>query len=68
MCQLTAFACLVAGAYSEICPGGDLKFFSLSRVWAQHPLGPENTLKSINFTGPGGGLAPIAPPECASVY
>ena len=34
---------------------------------AQHPLGHENSLKSIDFksidfTGPGGGLAPIAPP------
>ena len=27
--------------------------------------GPENPLKSIDFTGPGG-LAPIAPPEYAS--
>ena len=62
MCQLTASACSVAGAYSGTCPGGGtLNVFSLSRVWAQHPLGPENTLKSINFTGPGGGLSPIAP-------
>ena len=30
-----------------------------------HPLGPENHLKSIDFTGPWGGLAPIAPPEYA---
>jgi len=28
---------------------------------AQQPLGPENPLKSKDFTGPGGGLAPIAP-------
>ena len=39
-----------AGAYSGICPGGG----------AQHPFGPENPLKSIDFTGPGG-LNPIAP-------
>ena len=31
----------------------------------QHLLGPENPLKSIDFTGPGGGLVPIAPPEYA---
>ena len=37
-----------AGAYSGICPGGG----------AQHPFGPENPLKSIDFTGPGGGLTP----------
>ena len=29
---------------------------------AQHMLGPENPLKSIDFTGPWGGSAPIAPP------
>jgi len=29
---------------------------------AQHPLGPENLLKSIDFTGPGGGLSPHSPP------
>ena len=33
---------------------------------AQHPFGHENPLKSIDFTGPGWGLAPIAPPEYAS--
>ena len=49
-----------AGAYSGICLGG-LKFFYLSRG-AMHPLGPENPLKSIDFTGPGG-LTPIAPPR-----
>jgi len=25
---------------------------------AQHMLGPENPLKSIDFTGPGGGVSP----------
>ena len=45
----------MSGAYSGIFPGGG----------AQNPLGPENPLKSIDFTGPGGGLAPIAPPEYA---
>jgi len=35
-------------------------------VGAKHPLGPENPLKSIDFTGPGG-LSPIAsPPDYAS--
>ena len=29
---------------------------------AQHMLGPENPLKSIDFTGPEAGLAPIALP------
>jgi len=28
-------------------------------------LGPEIPLKSINFTGPGGGLSPISPLEYA---
>ena len=41
---------LLTGAYSGICPGG-----------AQHPLGPENPLKSIDFTSPGG-LSPHSPP------
>jgi len=39
---------------------GGLKFYYLSRG-AQHPLGPENPLKSIDFTGPGG-LSPQPPP------
>ena len=29
---------------------------------AQHPLGHENPLKSIDFIGPGGGLSPKSPP------
>jgi len=33
---------------------------------AKHPLGPENPLKSLYFTGPEGCLASIAPPEYAS--
>ena len=36
-------------------------FFFYKGGGAQHPLGPENPLKSINNTGPGGGWAPIAP-------
>ena len=51
---------MVTGAYSGICPGG-LTFFFFPGG-AQHPLGHENPLKSIDFTGPGGALAPIAPP------
>ena len=42
---------------------GGLDFF-LSRggsTVSQHPLGPENPLKSIDFTDPGRGLAPITP-------
>ena len=41
---------------------GGLKFFSLSSGGLCTPWGPENPMKSIDFTGPGGGLAPIAPP------
>ena len=37
-------------------PGGGVNFFISWR--ALHPLGPENPLKSIDFTGPGG-LKPI---------
>ena len=47
------------GAYSGICPGG-LKFF-LSFQGGSAPVGPENPLKPIDFTGPWG-LAPLAPP------
>ena len=36
---------------------GDLNFF----LFRKHPLGPENPLKSIDFTGQGG-LSPIASP------
>ena len=42
------------GAYSGICPGGAYIFFSF-QGGAQHLLGPENPLKSIDFTDPGGG-------------
>ena len=43
--------------------------FLLFQGWgAQHPLGPENSLKSIDFSGPGGGLSPSSPPEYASGY
>ena len=53
------------GCIQEFVQGGGLIFF-LSRGPAQHPLGHENFLKSIDFTG--GGSAPIAPPtEYASV-
>jgi len=48
------------GAYLGIRPRGAY-IFSF-QGGAQHPLGHENLLKSIDFTGPGGGLAPIAPP------
>ena len=53
------------GGRSQKFARGGLIFF-LSRR-AQHPLGPENPLKSIDFTGPGrGGSAPIEPPDYAS--
>ena len=55
---------LFSEAYSGICPGG-LKFFYLSMGRAQHPLGPENPLKSMDFTGPEG-AKPYSPhPEKA---
>ena len=38
------------------------EFFLSGGGGAQNPFGPENPLKSIGFTGPGGGLASIAPP------
>jgi len=40
------------GRIQEFVQGGGLNFF-LSRG-AQHPLGHENPLKSIDFTGSGG--------------
>ena len=44
--------------YSWIWSGGGLNFLIFPRGGAQHLLGPENPLKSIDFTGP-------APPEYA---
>ena len=44
------------GAYSGIFSGG-LKILFFPGEGAQHPLGPENPLKSIDFTGPGESLA-----------
>ena len=41
-----------------VCQGRIQEFF---QGGAQHPLGPENPLKSIDFTGPGG-LSPHSPP------
>ena len=46
------------GIFRNLSRGG-LHFFPGG---AQHPLGPENPLKSIDFTGPWGSLAPIAYP------
>ena len=46
----------ILGVFRNLSRGG-LKFISLSRG-AQHLLGPENPLKSIDFTGPGGELSP----------
>jgi len=40
---------------------GGLHFF-LPRGGPHHPLGYENPLKSIEFTGQGGGLSPNSPP------
>ena len=41
------------GVFRNLSRGGGLNFF-LSPGGAQHPLGPENPMKSIEFTGPGG--------------
>ena len=50
------------GAYSGICPGGFLHFFLFLGGGCQHSLGPEHPHISVDFTGPVGRLAPIAPP------
>ena len=42
------------GRIQEFVQGGDLYFFIFPGRGAQHPLGSENPLKSIDFTGPGG--------------
>ena len=48
----------VSGMLSVICLGG-LNFFSFQgALTAQHMLGPENPLKSIDFTGLGGFTPP----------
>ena len=54
----------VQGRIQELVQGG-LKLCSF-QGGAQHPLEPDNPLKLIDFTGPGGFLAPIAHPEYAS--
>ena len=36
-------------------------YFFLFQVGAQQPSGPENSLKTIDFTGPGRGLSPHSP-------
>ena len=51
----------IRGVFRNLNRGGGLNFILFPRG-AQHPLGPENPLKSLVQ----GGLAPIAPPECAS--
>ena len=43
----------IQGRIQEFVQGGGLNFF-LFQGGAQHPLGPENPLKSIDFTGPAG--------------
>ena len=48
------------GVFRNLSKGGGLNFF-LFPGGAQHPLGPKKPLKSIDFTGPGGGLAPYPP-------
>ena len=55
----TYFIYSLQGRIQEFVQGG-LNFFFFPGG-AQHPLGHEKPLKSIDFTGPGGGLVPIAP-------
>ena len=63
---LTKLVCgLHSGAYSGICPEGGLNFFPGG---AQHPLGPENPLKLIDFTGSGGLVLHSPPPEYGPAY
>ena len=52
---------IAQGRIQEFVQGG-LNFLSFLGGGAQLPFGPENPLKSIDFIGPGRGLAPIAPP------
>ena len=55
-----------SGAYFGICSGG-LTFFLLPWGGGSAPFVPESPLKSIDFTGPGGGLSPHSPhPEYAT--
>ena len=55
------------GRFQEFVKGGHT-FFSPGGG-AQHPLGPDNPLKTIYFTGPGGRLSPNIPaPESASAF
>ena len=58
------------GAYTEICPSGGLNFFLILASGAQHPLGPENPLQTIDFSIPkGGGAEPqLSPPEYTYCY
>ena len=53
---------LISLVYSGNCPRGGLHFVLSRGGRAQLMLGPENPLKSIDFTGPEAGLAPIALP------
>ena len=47
---------LIQGRIQEFVQGGSLNFFFSFQG------GDENPLKSIDFTGPGGGLSPHSPP------
>ena len=51
---------IIQGLSQEFGQGGGLNIFYKGK--AQHPSGPENPLKSIDFTGQGGGLSPHSPP------
>ena len=44
---------ILRGVFRNLSKGGGLEMFSF-HGGAKHPLGPENPLKSIDFTGPGG--------------
>ena len=58
--QFIFFYPAATGAYSDICPGGAYIFF-FPGDGGSAPMGPENTLKSIDFTGQMG-LSPHSPP------
>ena len=50
------------GRIQELVQGG-LKLFFTGGGGAQHPLGTENPLCSIDFTGPRGAMPPLNTPE-----
>ena len=64
LCSISV-ALSLRDVFRNLSKGGGLKFFLFPGRGTQHPLGPKNILKAIDFTGPGGGLSPHSPPEYA---